>query len=504
MGEAAVAAAKACGYVGAGTVEFIVASAPADSGTAGAPPGGTGGGHAGAEVPGEPLLCVPSHAGDDSSEADADLTSPPQAPSLWTDAVDYAFLEMNTRLQVEHPVTEAVVTVGGHRGIDLVELQLRIAMGEPLPFTQADVGLAGHAVEARVYAEDPARDFLPTGGSVLLLDEPRGEEVRVDSGLAEGAVVGSAYDPMLAKVIAWAPDRSAALRRLDAALGRYALLGCTTNVAFLRGLLRDPEVAAGRLDTGLTERLRPRLAGSGDVPEEVYAAAALDCQLALEPAGPVADRFDVPDGWRVGGPAWTPWRLRVPGGAPVTVRVRRDARRPHHYEVRVADGPVVAATAARAAGGRALDVGYGGHTRRYARAARGGAGAGVAPHETAPEGTLWLGVAGAAWRIAEEPAFAPARAAAAAGDGTLRSPMPGTVLAVPVEPGARVSAGAPVVVVEAMKMEHAVAAPVDGVVTRLEVRPGQAVAMDMILAVIAPEPPQTPAGPQGASATAEE
>ncbi|MFC7330652.1 biotin carboxylase N-terminal domain-containing protein [Marinactinospora rubrisoli] len=494
MGEAAVAAAKACGYVGAGTVEFIVAGAPTGPAATGDPAAGADGGQADVEVPGEPLASSQTHQG---------LTLPPQDPSLWTDAVDYAFLEMNTRLQVEHPVTEAVVTVGGRRGIDLVELQLRIALGEPLPFTQADIDLTGHAVEARVYAEDPARDFLPTGGSVLLLDEPRGPDVRVDSGLAEGAAVGSAYDPMLAKVVAWAPDRAAALRRLDTALGEYTLLGCTTNVAFLRRLLRHPEVTAGRLDTGLTERARPHLAPATDPPEEVYAAAALDCQLALEPPGPVLDRFDVPDGWRVGGPAWTPWRLRAPGGEPVTVRVRRDARRPHHYQVRVADGPVVAATAARTTGGRALEVSYGGRTYRYARAERDGGGAGIAPHDTAPEATLWLGSGGSAWRIAEQPALAPARATAAAGDGTVRSPMPGTVLAVPVEPGARVRAGAPVAVVEAMKMEHTVTAPLDGVITRLEVRPGQPVAMDTILAVIAPESPETPATPAGA-ATAEE
>jgi acetyl-CoA/propionyl-CoA carboxylase biotin carboxyl carrier protein len=438
MGRAAVAAARACGYVGAGTVEFIVR-----------PPGAVGGG--------------------------------------WADGgLDYAFLEMNTRLQVEHPVTEAVTTVGGRRGVDLVELQLRVARGEPLPFTQDDIGFAGHAVESRVYAEDPDRGFLPTGGRVLLLDEPEGEEVRVDSGLDAGTEVTSAYDPMLAKVITWGADRAAALARMDTALAGYTLLGCPTNVAFLRRLLRHPAVAAGDLATDLTERVRPELADTGGPPEEALAAAALDHQLGLEPAGPGADRFDVPDGWRVGGPAWTTWRLRAPHRDPVTVRVRRaDAGAAPGagtaFEVRVGAADPVLARAARSADGRRLTVAYAGRTAAYARAA--------------DAGDLWLGRGGAAWRFAEEPAYAPARGAEQAADGVLRSPMPGTVLAVPVTEGQHVTAGTPVVVVEAMKMEHAVTAPVDGVVTRLEARPGRPVAMDAVLAAIVPGPAGAPPGP---------
>ena len=157
---------------------------------------------------------------------------------------EFFFMEMNTRLQVEHPVTEMVT------GIDLVELQVRIAAGEKLPIGQDDITMRGHAIEARVYAEDPARGFLPTGGDVLDLAEPEGPGVRVDSGLAPGMVVGSEYDPMLAKVIAHAGDRPAALRALDRALADTAVLGVTTNIEFLRFLLADPDVAAGRLDTG--------------------------------------------------------------------------------------------------------------------------------------------------------------------------------------------------------------------------------------------------------------
>ncbi|WP_460773272.1 acetyl-CoA carboxylase biotin carboxylase subunit, partial [Nocardiopsis nanhaiensis] len=255
MGAAAVAAARSCGYVGAGTVEFI------------------------ADTDGE--------------------------------EVAFSFLEMNTRLQVEHPVTEEVVAVRGERGVDLVELQVRVAAGEALPFVQDEVSWAGHAVESRIYAEDADRGFLPSGGPVLALHAPAGPGVRVDSGIAEGGAVTSDFDPMLAKVITWGSDRSEALDRMDAALGSYMLLGCVTNTAYLRRLLRHPRVVAGDLSTDLIAADPPAPAPEG-VPEEVYAAAALDHQLDLE-GPPNADRFAIPDGWRMGGPAWTPWRLRAPG-----------------------------------------------------------------------------------------------------------------------------------------------------------------------------------------------
>ncbi len=165
---------------------------------------------------------------------------------------EFFFMEMNTRLQVEHPVTEMVT------GLDLVELQVRVAAGEELPLTQGDVRLDGHAIEARVYAEDPARGFLPTGGTVLKVSGVHGPGLRVDSGLTEGIVVGTDYDPMMAKVIAHAEDRDGALRRLDSALAQFAVLGVQTNVEFLRFLLADPDVQAGRLDTGLLDRRTAR------------------------------------------------------------------------------------------------------------------------------------------------------------------------------------------------------------------------------------------------------
>src|SRR5689334_2064948 len=181
---------------------------------------------------------------------------------------EFFFMEMNTRLQVEHPVTEMVT------GIDLVEQQIRIAAGEKLALGQDDIVMTGHAIEARVYAEDPANGFLPTGGPVLGLREPTGPGVRVDSGLAAGTVVGSDYDPMLSKVIAYGADRAAALHKLDRALADTAVLGLTTNTEFLRFLLADPDVAAGRLDTGLLDRRAPDFAPQALGDAELIAAAA--------------------------------------------------------------------------------------------------------------------------------------------------------------------------------------------------------------------------------------
>ncbi|MBO0851766.1 MAG: ATP-grasp domain-containing protein, partial [Pseudonocardia sp.] len=281
MGAAAVDAARAVGYTGAGTVEFIVPGADPD---------------------------------------------------------DHFFMEMNTRLQVEHPVTELVT------GLDLVELQLRVAAGERLPIAQRDVTLDGHAVEARIYAEtvsikDGARGFLPTGGKVLALHEPEGPGIRVDSSLRPGLQVGGAYDPMLAKVIAHGPDRQTALRRLDGALVDTVTLGVPTNVAFLRALLRRPEVVAGELDTGLVERALPELV-DGRIPEPVYAVAALRRLLALEPtSGRARDPWDIPGGWRLGEPAWSTWRFELAGHEPVDVRVRGRA---DAAEVAVGDGEPVA------------------------------------------------------------------------------------------------------------------------------------------------------------------
>ncbi|MFI9561612.1 ATP-binding protein [Nonomuraea endophytica] len=432
MGAAAVEAARSVGYTGAGTVEFIV------DGTTG----------------------------------------------------DYHFMEMNTRLQVEHPVTELVTDV------DLVELQLRVAAGEPLTFTQDEVRLRGHAVEARVYAEDPARGFLPTGGRVLALQEP--SDVRVDSSLAAGTVVGSDFDPMLSKVVAWAPTRAEALRALDRALGRTTVLGVTTNIPFLRALVTRPEVVAGELDTGLVERVLPGLELSAATPADVLAVAALIFHGAPvfhgAPAG--RDPWDVADGWRVGERAWTTLRLesregvhevavrglpataaelRLPGGAADEPPAEREAVQNEgvQKEAGQKEGACAEAVPAkvRVVGERAV-LTLGGRVTSYTFARDGE--------------TVWVGRDGGAWALTRhrigDPGDRPG--AAGGGDGVVRSPMPGTVLLVKAAVGDQVTKDQPLVVVEAMKMEHTVTAPVDGVVRELPVRAGQSVDMDAVLAVV--------------------
>lgn len=278
-------------------------------------------------------------------------------------------------------------------------------------------------------------------------------------------MVGSDYDPMLAKAVAWAPDRAGALAALDRALGSTVILGVTTNVGFLRALLADPEVAAGRLDTGLVERRLGDLVNGpagGGVPEEVLAAAALVFHAGF--AGPAGGPWDVNDGWRIGAPAWTVHHLGVP------VRVAGSA---DDAEVEVNGRSLGRARLTRLGDGQAV-VSLGGVTRRYAVAR--------------DRGTLWLAEGGRAWPVTRhEPGDPGDRAGGAlGGDGVLRSPMPGTVLLVKAARGDRVTAGQPLVVVEAMKMEHTLTAPDDGVLAELRVRPGQTVDLDAVLAVVTP------------------
>ena len=399
MGAAAVAAARAVGYTGVGTVEFIV--------------------------------------GGDAPEK-------------------FFFLEMNTRLQVEHPVTELVT------GLDLVELQLRVAAGEPLPLRQDDVELRGHAVEARVYAEDPENGFLPTGGRVLALREPSGSGVRVDSGIAAGTVVGPDYDPLLAKVVAHGADRAEALARLDAALAGTAVLGLGTNVGFLRALLADPDVRAGRLDTGLIGRRLVDLTRP-DLPPDVLGAATGAWLLGREPGG-VIDPFDVPGGWRVGEPAWTGRRLAVAGHDPVDVRCRGRAA---DAELVVGPAPPVRTSTVAGPDGTVAYT-HDGVTRRYL--------VGVDD-----QGVTWVARDGRTWAVHDRAAEEAAAETVAGTGGPVRSPMPGRVTVVAVSEGERVTAGQQLVVVEAMKMEHVLTAPVDGVVRALRAQPGGAVAKDAVL-----------------------
>ena len=352
---------------------------------------------------------------------------------------EFFFMEMNTRLQVEHPVTELVT------GWDLVEWQVRIAAGEKLTTSQADIALQGHAIEARVYAEDPARGFLPTGGDVLVVVEPDAAGVRVDSGLSAGMVVGSDYDPMLAKVIAHGADRAAALRTLDRALADTAVLGVVTNIEFVRFLLADPDVIAGRLDTGLLDRRASDFVAAPPSDEQFIAAAVFQW-LRRFPA-PGADLWEVPSGWRGG--------RRVP----VRIRLRSGERTDHVHisgiptdaEVRVEDGESRLLQANLA--GERLTVTLDGMRVEYTVAAA--------------DNTIWLAGDGVFVAL-EEVREASVRADDEhSGDAELTSPMPGAVVAVSIDDGADVEAGTVVVTVEAMKMEHALTAPVDGVVELL-------------------------------------
>ncbi|MFE2934564.1 acetyl-CoA carboxylase biotin carboxylase subunit [Streptomyces sp. NPDC059278] len=443
MGEAAVQAARSCGYVGAGTVEFI--------------------------VPGN-------------------------------DPASYYFMEMNTRLQVEHPVTELIT------GLDLVEWQLRVAAGEQLPYGQQDITLTGHAIEARICAEDPARGFLPSGGTVLALHEPQGNGVRTDSGLATGGEVGSLYDPMLSKVIAYGPDRPTALRRLRAALADTVILGVPTNAGFLRRLLAHPAVVAGDLDTGLVEREASGLVPEG-VPEEVYTAAALLRHSTASAASATAssassassadasgwvDPFSVADGWRLGGtPARTVLDFRLPGRDPVQVSLRSCPAGTELTFGHVGEGaeppqPVTGACGPLAPlpGGREtarpvevsgsrLTLELAGVTHTFS-------------HARSPEG-VWLGRGGDSWHVQDhDPVEASLAGAGRSGVDTLAAPMPGTVTVVKVAVGDEVVAGQSLLVVEAMKMEHVISAPHAGTVTELDVSAGATVTMDQILAVVAP------------------
>ena len=409
MGTAACDAARACGYVGAGTVEFIV----------------------------------------DGNRPD-----------------DWFFMEMNTRLQVEHPVTEEVF------GVDLVELQLRVAAGERAPWP-AELRPRGHAVEVRVYAEDPASGFLPTGGRVLLLLEPSGPGVRVDSGIVEGGEVGIDYDPMLAKIIAHGADRDEALRRLDAALGDTVLLGLGSNVGFLRALLADDDVRAARLDTGLVGRRLDDWTAV-ELPDDVLAVAAVHSLLAREPADGVVDPFDVPDGWRVGEHAWVSRRMLVAGHDPVAVRIRGRAG---GAEVEIDRGGPVGAPRSVAVVGRGdqrrLTVAVDGVARGYA---------------CVPDGpTLWISRDGLTWTVREQERLEAERhRAGGAAGGQVLSPMPGTVVLVEVTEGQQVTAGQKLLVVEAMKMEHVLVAPVDGTVSALKISAGGTVAKDAVLLVVQP------------------
>jgi 3-methylcrotonyl-CoA carboxylase alpha subunit len=371
---------------------------------------------------------------------------------------EFFFMEMNTRLQVEHPVTEAIT------GLDLVEWQLRVGAGEKLAFAQDDVELHGHAIEARVYAEDPGRGFLPTGGRVLDVFEPSGANVRVDSSLLAGTVVGSDYDPMLSKVIAHGADRDEALAVLDRALAQTTILGVQTNIEFLRFLLADERVRAGDLDTALLEERLPDFAPL-PAPDDALAAGGLYRQWALARRAR-GNVWAEPTGWRVGADA-----------APVRTAMRTPLRTetvsvwglPAAAEVQVGDGQIL--TAGVEVERRQLIATLDGSRREYRWAEA--------------DRHLWIADERGTWHLREAEETKIHRAADTR-QAEVLSPMPGNVIAVQVDSGAEVSEGDVVVVVEAMKMEHSLAAPVSGHVELL-VSVGDQVTVDQVLARLVPE-----------------
>ncbi len=374
---------------------------------------------------------------------------------------DHFFLEMNTRLQVEHPLTELVT------GLDLVELQLRIAAGEPLPVAQEDVQLLGHAVEVRVYAEDGNRGFLPSSGKLVRYSVPA--DIRVDSGVRQGDFIGTNYDPLLFKVIVHADDRRAAFNRMDAALKDCVVLGVANNIQVLRALVQDPLVQSAELNTGLIESL-----GLGQHPvnpgPHAVIGAALVLAGALNPLHP-ASAWAVADGWRVGEHAGTSWLFT--SGVEFSSRVQIFADGSNQWVV--------------------VD---GGERQRCAILPRPDRrdsyfvvvdDLAEALTIVVDTGRVWVGSAGSSWEL-ERPAEG-FQDDVGSGERSLdhvRSPMPGTVVIVDTKVGDMVSKGAVLVVVEAMKMEYSLTSPHDGVVVAISAQVGNSVIKDSILAEVSP------------------
>jgi 3-methylcrotonyl-CoA carboxylase alpha subunit len=400
MGEAAVAAAKAVGYVGAGTIEFL------------------------------------------------------------HDGGAFYFIEMNTRLQVEHPVTEMIA------GLDLVEWQLRVASGEPLPESQAELSPYGHAMEVRLYAEDPAKGFLPATGRIAHLAWPSANSnLRIDSGVRAGDAISTYYDPMIAKVIAWGEDRTAAAQRLRRALMETEIAGLATNNAFLIEVLGHPAFLKEEIDTGFIERHRADLLPEGGgTPERALALAAVF--LVLDNGrrnAEAARRGDPHSPWA----NTSGWRLNGEGGSSILLRdstgKQRDARLTfsgERWSVAIDDGAPLRLTQARIDNG-ALVAGADHGRLRVTVVADGN--------------QVTVIEQGRATRIARVDVLAEAEASSV-GVGQLTSPMPGTVVRVMVEPGASVTRGQALMVVEAMKMEHTIAAHADGVVKQVKFQAGDSVA----------------------------
>ena len=372
------------------------------------------------------------------------------------DTGEFFFLEVNTRLQVEHPVTEEVT------GIDLVREQLRVAAGEPLGYSQADIAFSGHAIEARLYAEDPASGFLPAVGTLAAFAPPAEPAVRWDSGVDAGTEVGLDYDPMLAKVIAHAPSRTEAAGRLALALERLHAGGVTTNRHFLVAALRSDAFLAGDTTTDFIERADPSRAAAPSAAECQQAAVAAAMWLQDAERREARTLGWMPSGWRHGRLPPERAELAVESAAgPVEMTVSYRPERDGSFIVQAVGGDASAEARARIAAWspETLDVEWDSRRVRYAVTADGDR-----VHLTGDSETV---------TVRRLPRFSPPDAGGAAGG--FAAPMPGVIVEVRVEPGEQVAAGRTLVVMEGMKMEHHVSAPCDGTVTEVLVAPGDQV-----------------------------
>ncbi len=400
MGAAAVAAAKAVNYVGAGTVEFIVEQTAYDQ----------------------------------------------------PESVKFFFMEMNTRLEVEHPVTEAIT------GLDLVEWQLRVASGEPLPLAQDQIRIQGHAIEARICAENPDNNFLPATGTLQVYRKPQATSferntVRIDDGVREGDTISPFYDSMVAKLIVHGDTREQALARLDTALAQTQIVGLNTNVQFLRHVVRSPAFALAQLDTALIQRESAVLFKQDPVGLETAAAAVIAHALQAEAAAQGVDPFSRRDGFQSHGTTRRRFELEY-DGQPVRAVLTYGPQR----LLQVGEG--AEGTLQFTPQGDGLWVQFNGariHSTVHAQ--------GEARHVFTPQGAA---------RIALLDPLAHAGEAAQEG-GRLTAPMPGKVVSFAVKAGDKVKAGQALAVMEAMKMEHTIAAPHDGTVAELLYAPGDQV-----------------------------
>ena len=400
MGLAAVAAAKAVNYVGAGTVEFIVEQSAYDQ----------------------------------------------------PESMRFYFMEMNTRLQVEHPVTEAIT------GLDLVEWQLRVASGEPLPLRQEDIRMQGHAIEARICAETPDNNFLPATGTLAVYRKPpavgfeRGE-VRIDDGVREGDSISPFYDSMVAKLIVHGDTREQALARLDAALAQTHIVGLNTNVQFLRHVVRSASFATAKLDTALIQRESEVLFKQDPVGVQAAAAAVVAHTLAAEQAQAGADPFSRRDGFQSHALTRRRFELEYQGEK---VRALLTYGR-NGLTLQVGEGEALALTFTAQGDGLWVQ-----HTERLHSTVY---WQGEIAHVFTPRGATRIGLLDPLAHAGE----------AATEGGRLTAPMPGKVVSFAVQAGDKVKAGQPLAVMEAMKMEHTIAAPHAGTVAELLYAPGDQV-----------------------------